>query len=60
MVQRQGYISAFTSGELIAATTSGPLGRIAVAFVEWSDAAHQRLIVLCTLIDGQASAAEFS
>jgi len=59
-LQRQGYISAFMSRELVLAVTSGPLHRIAVAFVEWSDVAHQRIVVPWTLIDGEASAAEFS
>ena len=34
-LQRQGYVDAFRSPEVLAAIESGPLGRIAVTYVEW-------------------------
>lgn len=37
-LQRDGYVSAFTDPEVLRAVRSGPLGRIAVVYVEWSNA----------------------
>jgi hypothetical protein len=56
-VQRQGYISAFTDRELVAAIAAGRYRRVAVAVVEWSGPAYQRVIVPWTLIDSAESAA---
>jgi hypothetical protein len=57
-LQRQGYVDAFRSPEILAAVRNGPLGRIAVTYVEWGGAPVQ--IVPWTLIDGPASAAAFA
>jgi hypothetical protein len=38
-LQRQGYVAAFLEPELIEAIENGPLGRIAVTYVEWGGAA---------------------
>ncbi|QRM55350.1 DUF1194 domain-containing protein [Sinorhizobium sp. BG8] len=57
-IQRQGYVNAFLQPELIRAIESGPLGRIAVTYVEWGGSAVQ--IVPWTLIDGPATALQFS
>ena len=40
-VQRQGYVAAFLEPDLIQAIENGPLGRIAVTYVEWGGAAVQ-------------------
>jgi hypothetical protein len=56
-VQRQGYISAFTDRELVAAIAAGRYRRVAVAVVEWAGPASQRVIVPWTLIDSTESAA---
>jgi hypothetical protein len=56
-VQRQGYMSAFTDRELVAAIAAGRYRRVAVAVVEWSGPSSQVVIVPWTLIDGAESAA---
>ena len=57
--QRLGYVSAFAAPEIIAAIQSGPLGRIAVTYVEWAGAAFQRRVVDWHIIHDEASAAAF-
>jgi hypothetical protein len=52
-VQRQGYVSAFTDRELVAAVAAGRYRRVAVTVVEWSGPA----IVPWALIDSAESAA---
>src|SRR5262245_47664800 len=44
-VQRDGYAAAFKSLEVQKAITSGPLGRIAVTYIEWSGYRYQRVVV---------------
>jgi hypothetical protein len=44
-IQRQGYVQAFRSPEVIDAISSGPYGRIAVTYVEWSSAFYQVIVV---------------
>lgn len=51
-LQRQGYIDAFRDPTVLSAIASGPLGRIAVAYVEWAAGASQSLTVGWLLIDG--------
>ena len=60
VLQRRGYVAAFTSSELLAAITSGPRGRAAITFVEWSDRLHQHVVIPWVIIDSKASAEEFS
>ncbi|MEI2296611.1 DUF1194 domain-containing protein [Ensifer sp. MJa1] len=57
-LQRQGYVAAFLNPELVRAVKDGPLGRIAVTYVEWGGTAVQ--VTPWTLIDGRETAAEFS
>jgi hypothetical protein len=56
LLQRQGYISAFTSEDLVAAITAGPHHRIAVAIVEWAGL-KKIVVVPWMLVDGVKSAA---
>ncbi len=58
LVQRTGYVDAFQSPSVIGAILSGPLGRIAVTYVEWGGNAVQT--VPWTLIDSPQSAARFA
>ena len=44
-VQRDGYVAAFKSPEVQKAIASGPYGRIAITYVEWSSAFYQRVLV---------------
>jgi hypothetical protein len=57
-VQREGYVAAFRQPQLVAAATSGPHGRIGVAYVEW--AGVPRSAVPWTIIDGPESAERFA
>ena len=57
--QRQGYVEAIASPEVLDAITSGFLGRIAVTYVEWGSANSQDVVVPWTVVDGAASAAAF-
>lgn len=57
-IQRKGYVDAFRRPEIVKALQSGPLGRIAVTYIEWGGSAVQ--IVPWTLIDGSGTAAQFS
>lgn len=57
-LQRAGYISALTQPAVVDAMLSGPLGRIAITFVEWSK--DQRVTVGWTIIDSPAAAHAFA
>ncbi len=59
MLQREGYVTALSSDEVLAAITGGPLGRIALAYVEWAGAGTARTVVDWRVIDGRASADRF-
>jgi hypothetical protein len=49
-LQREGYAAALESPRVVKAIESGPAGRIAVAFVEWSGAAAQAVMVDWTIV----------
>lgn len=57
-LQRAGYLSALTQPAVVGAMLSGPLGRIAVTFVEWSQT--QRTTIGWTIIDSPAAAHAFA
>ena len=59
-IQRRGYGEAFLKPEVVAAVTSGPLGKIAVTYVEWAGPGTQFQVVPWTLIDGLDSARKFA
>lgn len=59
-LQREGYISAFRSPEVIAAIQSGFQKRIAVAYIEWAGFDFQSDIVGWTMIQDKTSAYTFS
>lgn len=59
-LQRQGYIDAFADERILRAIASGPKGRIAVAYYEWSDSVYQRLVVDWTIVSDRASAEAFA
>lgn len=54
--QRRGYAEAITHPEVLNAIADGLLGRIAVTYVEWGNAASQEIVVPWTIIDGRESA----
>ena len=57
-VQTDGYAQAFRDPEVVAALSTGPLGRIAASYVEWSDG--QRVVVPWTLLRNRADAERFA
>jgi hypothetical protein len=63
-VQRDGYVQAFRSAEVIRAITTGAYGRIAVTYLEWSSAYFQQVVVPWRVIgdaeDAYAFAAELA
>ena len=58
-LQRKGYAAALADPAVLDALAAGPNHRIAVAFVEWSGAQSQSLVVGWTLIANAADAAAF-
>lgn len=57
--QRQGYAAALADPRVQEAIASGPLGRIAVAFVEWGAPASQHTIVDWTIIANRSDAVDW-
>lgn len=55
-LQRQGYVAALRHPDVLAAIQSGPMGRIALAYFEWSGIDSQTVVVPWSLIDGAESA----
>ena len=55
-LQRTGYITAFRDREVLAAVTGGPIGAIAVAYVEWAGYEYQQLLIPWTRIGSPADA----
>jgi Protein of unknown function (DUF1194) len=55
-LQRSGYAAAFSDSRLIEAIRSGPNGRIAVAFVEWSGPLSQKIVIDWTVIGDDKTA----
>jgi hypothetical protein len=58
-LQREGYIKALTSPEVLQAIRNGPNGRIAVSYFEWAGANTQRTVVPWQVIDGPETADAF-
>lgn len=59
-LQRQGYVEALTSPEVLDAVRKGLNGKIAVAYVEWAGASTQEVVVDWQVIDGPESARSFT
>jgi Protein of unknown function (DUF1194) len=59
MLQREGYAAAISDPKVLDAIRSGPHGRIAVNFLEWSGVGAQKIVIDWTMIDGPASARRF-
>jgi hypothetical protein len=55
-LQRDGFAAAFRDPDIIQAIVSGPSGRIAVTYFEWSGRQNQNVIVPWTVIDSADSA----
>jgi hypothetical protein len=59
-VQRQGHVGAFRHPEVVRAILSGPLGRVAVAYVEWSGSRQQSVVVPWTILSDLTSVEAFA
>jgi hypothetical protein len=59
-LQREGYVAAFRDPQVLSAIKGGILGRIAVTYFEWANAAHTHLVVRWTLVDSEAAASAFA
>lgn len=55
-LQREGYAAALSNPRVVEAIRSGPNGRIAICFVEWSGATSQKLVIDWTIVSDAASA----
>jgi Protein of unknown function (DUF1194) len=59
-IQRDGYVDAFKSPEVQQAINSGPYGRIAVTYIEWSSSTFQRVLVPWRIIASNQDAIAFA
>ncbi len=57
-LQRAGYVTALTNPKVISAMLGGPLGRVALTYVEWSET--QRVTVGWSVIAGPDDARRFA
>ena len=55
-LQREGYIEALNSPEVLRAIRMGMIGKIAITYFEWANALDQRMVLPWTVIDGPAAA----
>ena len=60
LLQRRGVAAAFRNPEVIRAITSGFLGRIGVAYVDYSSRAFNRIVMDWTLVHDRDSAEAFA
>ncbi len=58
-LQREGYIKALTSPEVLKAIRGGMVGKIAVTYFEWAGHNVQRVVVPWQVIDGPETADAF-
>ena len=56
-LQREGYVGALHDGDVLDAIGSGPCGSIAIAYLEWSGAEDQRVLVPWTRLAGAGDVA---
>ncbi|MEJ8476226.1 DUF1194 domain-containing protein [Roseibium algae] len=59
-VQRAGYVAALTSNEVLDAVRDGPIGRIAVTYMEWGGVDEHFMVADWTVIQDETSAAKFA
>lgn len=59
-LQRDGYVSAFRHRDVAAAILSGPLGRVAVTYVEWAGRSDQVVVVPWTVLSDQGGIGAFA
>jgi hypothetical protein len=59
-LQREGYASAVVNPRVLEAIGSGPNGKIALCYVEWSGIGNQKVVLDWTVIRGAESAQKFA
>jgi hypothetical protein len=59
-LQRDGYVAAVSNPRVIEAIKSGPHGRIAICFIEWSGVGAQKVVIDWMMIDGAKAAQDFA
>ena len=59
-IQRAGYVSALTSPQVLDAIRFGPIGRIAVTYMEWGGKGEQVVVADWAVIQDEATAAAFA
>jgi hypothetical protein len=59
-LQKEGIASAVVAGPALSAISSGPNGRIAIAYVEWGSPGGAATIVNWMIVDNAASAGRFA
>ncbi len=59
-VQRAGYVAALTSADFLDAIKIGPIGRIAVTYLEWGGVDEHFIVADWTVIQDKQSAAAFA
>src|SRR5690606_8038183 len=59
-LQREGVAAAFMSRDVVQAIRSGALGRIAVAYIDWSSRPYNKVVVDWRVISDEASASAFA
>lgn len=59
-LEKDGYTSAFTNDKVLEAIKDGPIGKIAVAYVEFSSSFEVRTVLDWTVINDRASAKAFA
>jgi Protein of unknown function (DUF1194) len=55
LLQRDGYAAAMSNPQVLDAVKSGPIGKIAISFIEWSGYGAQKVVVDWSIIDGAAT-----
>ncbi len=59
-LEKEGYRAAFVDSSVLAAIRGGPLGRIAVSYVEFASSYESRTVVDWTIVEDAASAEGFA
>ncbi|MEM9633174.1 MAG: DUF1194 domain-containing protein [Pseudomonadota bacterium] len=59
-IQRAGYVAALTSREFLEAIQVGPIGRVAVTYMEWGGVDEHFIVADWTIIRDASTAAHFA
>lgn len=59
-LQREGYVKAITSPEVLDAIRKGLVGKIAVSYLEWAGHHERQVVIDWRIIDGPESAQAFA